>query len=127
MHIHQARGVHGQGILEKREAAGREKQAERSAEKCQQNAFGDQLGDDAPRPAPSAERMAISFSRVAARERVRSATLAQAIKSTSATAPNNINSLARTSETMPLRNRTTSTWAFHVAGIGHGKIAPTCD
>ena len=53
------------------------------------------------RPAPSAERMPISFSRVAARESVKLATFEHAIIKTSATAPSSSNNRVRTSATIP--------------------------
>ena len=64
--------------------AASDQDAERGAEQREQEALGEQLTDDAaPRPAPSARRMAISRWRDAARASSRLATLAQAMSSTS--------------------------------------------
>ncbi len=52
------------------------------------------------RPAPSAARTANSRSRDVARANIRLPTLAQAIRSTRTTAPNNIHSVARTAPTI---------------------------
>src|SRR6266849_3951986 len=71
------------------------------------------------RPAPKATRMPTSFSRVASRERVRLATLAQAIRRTSVTAPNSMRSRARTSATMPFCN-----CASLPRKLPHGNAAP---
>ena len=71
--------------------------------------------------------MLISFARVAARESVRFATLAHAIRTTSVTAPNSMSSRSRTSTTMPLCKGTRLTSAFQAAGICHGNIPLTRD
>ena len=79
------------------------------------------------RPAPSAVRMLISLSRIAARESARLATFEHAIINTSATAPRRISNRVRTSATIPFWSGTALALAFQAAGIGHGNRAPTCD
>ena len=78
------------------------------------------------RPAPSAERTAISRERPADRARVRLATFAHAISSTRATALSSISSRSRELATMSLWSGTTPTSSFHSAGIGHGNFFRTC-
>jgi hypothetical protein len=70
-------------------------------------------------------RIAISFSRVVARESMRLVTFVHAIRRTSATAVNSKSSRTRTSDTMPTCNETTLTSAFQLAGIGQGNNSLT--
>ena len=71
--------------------------------------------------------MAISLSRMAARESVRLATLAQAMRRTRATATSKINRRARTSLTSPVCKETAETSAFQDLGMGQGNRAGSCD
>ena len=79
------------------------------------------------RPAPRAERIPISFCREAARDRVKFATLAQAISRMIPTAPSSNSSRVRTSATMPFRSAITVTSAFHALGMVQGNKSNTRD
>ena len=65
----------------------RQKQTGDRAHRREQYAFGEQLPEDRPRPAPRAVRTAISRSRPEALASSRLATFEQAMSSTQATAP----------------------------------------
>ena len=115
------RSVRRQGQLERLQAHCGEDHAHDAGKQRQHPALGEQLPHQPRGIGPSALRSAISRWREAARASMRLATLAQAISSTSPTAPSNSSSLGRVSPTTAWSMGTAVTSAAQPSGIIHGK------